>query len=258
MNSNPYKRARFNREKSMDSERLQDLHAQMTECVLCAVDNFAENNPHLSYVSMDLSDDDELAMTRLQGLVQQQKQFVEQSVSMYLDVIKPSIPNSALVLAKRFAMSVYETNLLSIMQNVMINEHNSTNNVVCAHSPMSTSSSSCSKKSLISDSSSVHFKGIEATVEPQHVIIPVMMPECSPLSLKSYAYHEDHARATSSWPLDDHEEEDAEVVNVMDMGSGYHHDTSSSVRKAYSPLSSHPSPFSLLAGSVDCAAIISA
>ena len=246
MSTNPNKRARLNREKSTILS-LQDLHAQMTEFVSCAVDNFAENNPHLSYVSMDY---DEIAMTRLQGLVQQQKRFVEQSVSMYLDVIKPSIPNSELVvLAKSFAMSVYETKLLSI-QNVMIHEHDSTNN-----SPTSTSSSFSEEKSWNSDdsSSSVYFKVIEATVEP------VMMPEFSPLSLKSYAYHhEDHASTTSSWPLDDHEEEDAEVANVMDVGSGYHHDTSSSVRMACSPLSSHPSPFSLLAGSVNCTAVVSA
>ena len=275
MNSNPCKRARFNREKvTMDSENLPDLDAQMTEFVNCALDNFTENHHHL-YVLMDLSNDDESAMTRLQGLLLQQQFFVEQSVSMYLDVIKPSIPNSQLVvLAKRFAMSVYETKLQSMMQNAtMMNDHRSlTNNNVVPYSPSTASTFSCSEKSWNADSSSMYFEGIEAPVEPQkHVVMPITMPECSPLSLKSYAYHHaDHDRATASLQFDDYEEEDMEVANMMDVGGGYHHETSSlsssssssssSVQKACSsPPSSHPpSPFSLLAGSVNCAAVVPA
>ena len=228
---NPYKRAKFIDDESTGaagSLSLSDLHEQMVEFVHSAVDNFTENNPHM-YELMTLTDD-ERAMDKLQRILQEQKQFVDQAVTMYLDVIMPSISNPAfVVLASNFAASVYEIKLQSILQNIDM----------CPHSPTS-STSSCSEKTC-SDSDSVGFVSIDLPVEPPHMTTPVKMPEISPFSLKSYAYRMDASFAAKSLPFD---HEDTEVANLLNF------DEYDAMRNVHSPLHSVPSPFSLLAGSV--------
>ena len=241
--SNPYKRARLI-DQEPNQLSLSDLQEQMAEFVHSAMDNFTENNPHM-YELMILTDN-ERAMVKLQRILQEQKQFVDQAVAMYLDVIMPSISNPAfVVLASNYAASVYEIKLQFILQNigqVLTNE-------MCPHSPTS-SASSCSEKTC-SDSDSVCFESIDLPVEPQHMITPVKMSEISPCSLKSYAYRMDASFAGISLPFD---YEDTEVANLMNF------DAYNAMRNVHSPLHSVPSPFSLLAGSVDDvrAAVVSA
>lgn len=243
-NANPSKRARYIDEELMDSDStfsMPELHAQMTEFVHCAMENFTENNPRLC-ATMEWSNDDEMAMIRFQ---QEQKQFVEQSVSIYLDVIKPSILNRTMVdLAKKHAMFIYETAVQSSWQNVMMNnEQQSTINIFCPHSPATSSSSSTfSEKNWNSNSSSVYFESIETLVESQHVVTPVG----SPLSLKRHVHL---VNGTVVMPF---VHEDAEVASVMDMGGYY---DKLSVRNVHSSPICCLSPFSQLAGSVECAAV---
>ena len=238
--SNPYKRARLDDQEPTDSAgslSLSDLQEQMAEFVHSAMDNFTENNPHM-YELMTLTDN-ERAMVKLQRILQEQKQFVDQAVTMYLDVIMPSISNPAfVVLASSFAASVYEIKLQSILQNI----GQDLTNEMYPHSPTSSTSSCSVKTSCDSDLDSVCFVGIDLPVEPQHIVTPVKMPEISPFSLKSYAYRMDASFAAKSLPFD---YEDTEVANLMNF-DGY-----GAMRNARSPLHSVPSPFSLLAGSVD-------
>ena len=227
--SNPYKRARLI-DQEPNQLSLSDLQEQMAEFVHSAMDNFTENNPHM-YELMTLTDN-ERAMVKLQRILQEQKQFVDQAVTMYLDVIMPSISNPAfVVLASNFAASVYEIKLQSILQNIDM----------CPHSPTSSTSSCSEKTSCDSDLDSVCFVGIDLPVEPQHIVTPVKMPEISPFSLKSYAYRMDASFAAKSLPFD---HEDTEVANLLNF------DEYDAMRNVHSPLHSVPSPFSLLAGSV--------
>ena len=247
MNSNPSKRTRYGDSEKFDTEgtfSLSDLHAQMTEFVHCAMENFTENNPRLC-LTMECSNDDEMAMIRFQ---QEQKQFVEQSVSIYLDVIKPSIPHRTMVdLAKKHAMASYETAFQSNLQNMMMNnEYQSTINNFCPHSPVTNSSSTFSEKSWDSNAHSVYFESINNPVDSQHVVTPVV----SPLSLKSHAHHFVNGSIVMPFVY-----EDMEVASVMDMGEYY---DKLSVRNGHSSPTSGPSPFSQLAGSVECTAVVSA
>ena len=216
----------------------------MSEFVHSAMDNFTENNPHM-YELMK-STVNERAMVNLQRILQEQKQFVDQAVAMYLDVIMPSISNPAIVvLASNFASSVYEIKLQFMLQNI----GQDLTTEMCPHSRTS-STSSCSEKTC-SDTDFICFESIDLPVEPTHMITPVKMPEISPCSLKSYAYRMDASFAGKSLPFD---YEDTEVANLMNF------DACNAMRNVHSPLHSVPSPFSLLAGSVDNvhAAVVSA
>jgi hypothetical protein len=270
--SNPHKRAKHDSLELCDESLNAKLLYDLTDFVTRAMRVYQNNN--LSSLASDANINEcnygkVARVLSMQKFVSQQKRFVDDAVSIYMEQVVPFFTSPAMVIeAARVASAAYENNLEIMLKEVLLNKavapletlsfsHGTFGEVSSPLTPpqrtrrpqmfASPTVDICRSRIMI-DTTFIEIIKSETSREQAHSYGPISSITHPIYMFRKTASGEENARPYPHGSFDDHERELEK--SVMDV-EGFTNGSSTFSGTRYSPLT-NPSPFSILAGSVDC------